>query len=63
MDVVQRAPLKTEGSYESGGEVATYRLVGPNYFYFFFAVMTGMGVVFIFVAMFYKEKTHVRADA
>jgi POT family proton-dependent oligopeptide transporter len=63
MDVVQRAPLKTEGSYESGGEVATYRLVGPNYFYFFFAVMTGMGVVFIFVAMLYKEKTHVRADA
>ena len=40
-----------------------YRLVGPNYFYFFIVVMTVMGVVFIFVAMFYKEKTHVRADA
>jgi POT family proton-dependent oligopeptide transporter len=63
MDVVNRAPLKTEGSYESGGEVATYHLVGPNYFYFFIVVMAAMGVVFIFVAMAYKEKTHVRADA
>ena len=63
MDVINRAPLKTEGTYVSGGDVATYRLVGPNYFYFFIGVMTVMGVVFIFVAMFYKEKTHVRADA
>ena len=63
MDVVERAPLKTEGTFESGGEVATYRLVGPNYFYFFIVVMTAMGLVFIVVAMLYKEKTHVRADA
>jgi POT family proton-dependent oligopeptide transporter len=63
MDVVNRAPIKTEGSYASGGEVATYRLVGPIYFYFFIAVMAVMGVIFIFVAMVYKEKTHVRADA
>jgi POT family proton-dependent oligopeptide transporter len=63
MDVVNRAPIKTEGSYESGGEVATYRLVGPIYFYFFIAVMGVMGVIFIFVAMVYKEKTYVRADA
>jgi POT family proton-dependent oligopeptide transporter len=63
MDVVERAPLKTEGAWESGGEVATYRLVGPVYFYFFIVVMTVMGVVFIVVAMLYKEKTHVRADA
>jgi POT family proton-dependent oligopeptide transporter len=63
MDVVERAPLKSTGVYQSGGEVATYRLVGPNYFYFFFAVMTVMGVIFIFVAMVYKEKTHVRVDA
>jgi POT family proton-dependent oligopeptide transporter len=63
MDVVNRAPVKTEGAYASGGEVATYRLVGPIYFYFFIAVMAVMGVIFIFVAMVYKEKTHVRADA
>ncbi len=63
MDVVERAPLKTEGVYRTEGEVATYRLVGPNYFYFFIVVMGIMGVVFVFVARAYKEKTHVRVDA
>jgi hypothetical protein len=43
--------------------VETYYLVGPNYFYFFIAVMTLMGVIFIFFASRYKEKTHVRVDA
>jgi POT family proton-dependent oligopeptide transporter len=63
MDVVERAPLKTQGEYRGSGEVATYYLVGPNYFYFFIVVMGIMGVVFIFVAAAYKEKTHVRMDA
>lgn len=63
MDVVNRAPIMTEGAYRGAGEVSTYRLVGPNYFYFFIAVMTVMGVVFIFFAAMYKEKVHVRADA
>ncbi len=63
MDVVNRAPLKTQGTYVPGGEVETYRLVGPMYFYFFIGVMTVMGVVFVFVAALYKEKTHVRAEA
>jgi len=62
MDVVERASLRTQGQYR-GGEVATYRLVGPNYFYFFVVVMGIMGVIFIFVAAAYREKTHVRADA
>ena len=63
MDVVNRAPLKTQGTFEGSGEVSTYRLVGPNYFYFFIVVMGVMGVIFIFVASFYQEKTHVRVDA
>ena len=63
MDVVERAPLKTQGVYAGAGEVATYRLVGPNYFYFFIVVMALMGVIFIFVASRYKEQTHVRVDA
>ena len=63
MDVVERADVKTQGVFESAGRVETYRLVGPNYFYFFAGVMGVMGVIFIFVAAAYKEKTHVRVDA
>ena len=43
-------------------EVATYRLVGPQYFNFFALVMACVGVLFIFVAMLYKEKTHLRDE-
>ena len=63
MDVVNRAPVKSEGSYLSSAEVSTYRLVGPNYFYFFIVAMSVAGVIFIFFAAMYKEKTHVRADS
>jgi proton-dependent oligopeptide transporter, POT family len=63
MDVVNRAPLKSEGVFAGKADVSTYRLVGPNYFYFFIAVMGVMGVIFIFVAAMYKEKTHVRVEA
>ena len=35
---------------------------GPEYFNFFVMVMAGVGVLFIFVAMAYKEKTHVREN-
>ena len=61
--VVNREPLKTEGMYKSTGDVSTYHLVGPNYFYFFTIVMCLMGVIFIFVAKKVKEKTYVRSDA
>ncbi len=63
MDVIERAPVKSQGVYRSGGNVETYYLVGPNYFYFFIVVMTLMGVIFIFFASRYKEQTHVRVDA
>jgi POT family proton-dependent oligopeptide transporter len=61
MDVVERKPIATSGEFKPTAEVATYHLVGPNYFYFFFFVMMGMGVIYIFVAMAVKEKTFVRA--
>ncbi len=63
MDVIHRQPLKTTGAWTENRGAATYHLVGPNYFYFFAAVMVLMGIVFIFVAMAYKEKTHVRSEA
>ncbi len=42
--------------------MTTYRLVGPEYFNFFAAVMAGVGVLFIFVAMMYRERTYLRED-
>jgi hypothetical protein len=63
MDVVDRKPVATRGALDTGkAEVSTYKLVGPQYFNFFAAVMTGMGLLFIVVAIFYKEKTHVREE-
>ncbi len=62
MDAVKRAPVVSSGTYDAAkAEVSTYWLVGPMYFLFFIAVMCVMGVIFIFVAMAYKEQTHVRA--
>ena len=62
MDVVNRKPIASQGEYKPTAEVATYYLVGPNYFYFFVAVMGVIGIVFVFVAMAVKEQTFVRAD-
>jgi hypothetical protein len=53
-------PIKSQGEFKASAQVDTYYLVGPNYFYFFIAVMALMGVIFIFFASRYKEKTHVR---
>jgi hypothetical protein len=70
MDVVERAPLSTTGALKPEAReprdgtikgVSTYYLVGPNYFYFFIGVMCVMGLIYIVVAMRYKETTHVRA--
>ncbi len=64
MDVVDRKPVATAGSFDaSKSEVATYKLVGPQYFDFFAEVLIGVGVLFIFVAMFFREKTHLRDEA
>lgn len=64
MDVVARKPVASTGAFDvAKAQVSTYRLVGPQYFQFFTLLMSAVGVLFIFVAMLYKEKTHVRDEA
>jgi len=63
MDNEHRKPVVTTGDWDAAhAEVSTYKLVGPEYFNFFAYAMAAMGVVFIFVAMAYRERTYVRAD-
>ena len=62
MDNAHRQPVATSGTWNSAGaDVSTYRLVGPQYFNFFAYLMAAFGVVFIGVAMLYREQDHVRA--
>jgi POT family proton-dependent oligopeptide transporter len=64
MDVVDRKPVASSGAFQaSTAEVSTYRLVGPEYFNFFALMMCFVGLLFIVVAVFYKEKTHLRDEA
>jgi POT family proton-dependent oligopeptide transporter len=64
MDVVDRKPVATAGAFEGAkAEVSTYKLVGPQYFNFFALVLVGVGLLFIVVAVFYREKTHLRDEA
>jgi POT family proton-dependent oligopeptide transporter len=61
MDAVNRNPVASSGEFNvAQAQLSTYRLVGPEYFKFFAALMAGMGLLFIFVAMLYKERTFVR---
>ncbi|HEX3344684.1 MAG TPA: hypothetical protein VHS09_08940, partial [Polyangiaceae bacterium] len=63
MDVVDRKPVASSGTYDGAkAEVSTYKLVGPEYFDFFAILMAIVGVFFIVVAIFYKEKTHLRDE-
>lgn len=63
MDAISRQPAASEGTFDvAAAEVSTYALVGPVYFLFFAAVMAGAAILFIFVALFYREKTFVRED-
>jgi POT family proton-dependent oligopeptide transporter len=64
MDNEHRKPVATTGEWDAQhAEVSTYKLVGPEYFNFFAYAMAAMGVVFIFVAMAYRERTYVRSDS
>jgi proton-dependent oligopeptide transporter, POT family len=55
--------VATTGSWNAAdARVSTYRLVGPQYFNFFAYVMAGFGLLFIGVAVLYREQDHVRAD-
>ena len=60
LDVIHRRPVHTNGIYRPDADVSTYRLVGPQFFLFFAALMAAVGVLWIFVAKAYTEKTHVR---
>jgi POT family proton-dependent oligopeptide transporter len=63
MDAVNRHPVETSGTFEGAkAEVSTYKLVGPEYFNFFAMVLVGVGVLFSIVALFTREKTHVREE-
>jgi POT family proton-dependent oligopeptide transporter len=63
MDVVDRQPIVSVGTFDAAkADVTTYKLVGPQYFNFFAMAMAAVGVLFVFVAYFYKEKDHLRKD-
>jgi proton-dependent oligopeptide transporter, POT family len=63
MDKVDRQPVVSSGTFDAAkGEVSTYTLVGPMYFLFFAALMTVFALVYVFFAMWLKEKTFVRED-
>jgi proton-dependent oligopeptide transporter, POT family len=64
MDNAHRKAFASTGTWDGqGGQVSTYKLVGPQYFNFFAYGMGGFAVLFILVAMFYRERTYVRTDA
>jgi POT family proton-dependent oligopeptide transporter len=64
MDVIDREPVSSIGAFDAAkAQVSTYRLVGPQYFVFFTILVSAMGVIFIFVAARYKERTHLRDEA
>jgi proton-dependent oligopeptide transporter, POT family len=63
MDNEHRQAVATSGTWNSaGGAVSTYKLVGPQYFNFFAYWMAAFGVLFIGVAMLYREQVYVRSD-
>ena len=62
MDNEHRQAVATSGTWNAASaDVSTYKLVGPQYFNFFAYLMAAFGVVFIGVAMLYREQDHVRA--
>ena len=63
MDVVDRKTFASAGVFDAvNTKAVTYKLVGPQYFDFFAFLMAGVGLLFVFVAMFYREKTHLRDE-
>jgi POT family proton-dependent oligopeptide transporter len=64
MDGVERRPVASQGSFDAAKtKTSTYKLVGPQYFNFFAMVMAAVGVLFIFFAALYKERTHLRDES
>ncbi len=63
MDKVDRKSVVSTGSFvKEKAEISTYALVGPMYFLFFAALMVGVALLYVFYAMWFKEKTYVRED-
>jgi POT family proton-dependent oligopeptide transporter len=63
MDVVDRKPVASAGRFDAASaKVSTYKLVGPQYFNFFALIMACVAVLFVFVAVLYREKTHLREE-
>lgn len=61
MDPIARKPVSSSGDFKAADtSVSTYSLVGPAYFLFFAKVMAAGALLFIFVAVLYRERTHVR---
>ncbi|MDD3763081.1 MAG: MFS transporter [Nevskiales bacterium] len=64
VDAISRQPVVSSGEFDvASASVSTYALVGPMYFLFFAGVMAVASMIFVFVAIFYREKTFVRDDA
>jgi POT family proton-dependent oligopeptide transporter len=62
-DVIHRQPVASSGTFnKESAQVSTYKLVGPMYFLFFAGVAALAALIFIFVAGFYRERTHIRPD-
>lgn len=64
VDPIHRQPLASSGEYRAASaRVSTYTLVGPMYFLFFAGVMGAGGLIYIPVAMRYRERSFVREAA
>ncbi|SER02968.1 proton-dependent oligopeptide transporter, POT family [Solimonas aquatica] len=63
VDAIHRQDLMSQGAYRASAKVSTYALVGPAYFLFFAGVMAVGALLFIVVAMFYRERVYVREAA
>jgi POT family proton-dependent oligopeptide transporter len=61
MNAVTRQPLVTQGDAKVEAlKVSTYALVGPEYFMFFAKLLAAVGLVYLVVSAFVKERVHVR---
>lgn len=63
---VERKGLVTYGTTDSENiskaEISTFKLTGSNYFYFFSALMGGTALLFIILAIFYKEEVYIQSE-
>lgn len=64
MDALHRRPVESRGTFKAdSARVSTYALVGPMYFLFFAGLMAAGALIYIAVAMLYREKVYVREAA